>query len=94
MRRTLTRLLMLALLAQVSVCSAAPYFPIRSQSTNVAREMVGSHNDINLCNNGSTYGTFNTAIEFAQSFRKERIARRIFGNDITCLAKKGASISQ
>lgn len=83
----------LALLTSAA-CSFAhsdsnPYFSIRSQSVNAARELVGWQTHINLFDKDCLYGSFSITPEYTRSFRSGRIAEYIFGDDVTATSSKG-----
>ncbi|HEV2601922.1 MAG TPA: hypothetical protein VGT41_06555 [Candidatus Babeliales bacterium] len=61
---------------------AMPYYNIRSQGTDLVREMVGWQELINRCDEDKFYGAFAVAGQYSQSFRPERIADCIFGDDL------------
>ncbi len=54
----------------------------RSQSVNAARELVGWERFINIYNNDKSYGAFVITPKVTRSFRPERIAQCLFGDDI------------
>src|SRR5579885_139910 len=64
-------------------CGAAPYFSIRSQGENAAREMVGWQEQINLCGMDDFYGAVSVVGEYSESFRSNDLARVLFGSDYT-----------
>jgi len=93
MKRMLKGFFSLALLTSAA-CSFAhsdsnPYFSIRSQSVNAARELVGWQTHINLFDKDCLYGSFSITPEYTRSFRSGRIAEYIFGDDITATSSKG-----
>ncbi len=66
-----------------SIIQAVPYYSIRSQSEDTARELVGWAHEIDryqadCCDN---YWTFASTFEYTRSFRSEQIARCIFDNE-------------
>lgn len=88
MKRMLKGFFSLALLTSVSVsladdvCTGNPYFSIRSQSVNAARELVGWQTHINLFDRDCFYGSFSITPEYTRSFRPGRIAEFLFGDDL------------
>jgi len=67
-------------LAQSS--SATPYFNIRSQSANLALEMVGQEGYINRYDSEGNYTVFSITPAFQQSFRSGDLACCLFGEDL------------
>ncbi len=61
-----------------------PYFSIRSQGFNAARELVGWQTLINKPNMDSCYGAFYIMPEYTQTFRPQNIAQALFGDAIDC----------
>jgi len=61
--------------------AVAPYFSIRSQSENAARELAGAgwNTQINLCCMDEWYGNFSITPEFTRSFKSCNIAQCLFG---------------
>ncbi len=77
----------------------ASYFSIRSQGFNTARKYVGITNKINL-DQDTVYGTLWSTIDYTRSFRPQRIAQALFGDDIlvmnsncACLQVSGSQAS-
>ncbi len=62
--------------------TVAPYFSIRSQATNIAREMVGWTNHVNLYDVGNLYGSGSFTLEYTRSTKSNRIAQCLFGSDL------------
>lgn len=64
--------------------NATPYFSIRSQSVDSARELAGWASDyhINLYNMCENYGSFVVTLEGTRSFRGRKIARCLFGDSL------------
>ncbi len=59
----------------------------RSQSFNAARQIVGWDNmewGINRKPEGEFYSSFNIAFEYSSTFRANRIAYALFGDDLNC----------
>ena len=63
-------------------CDGYPFFSIRSQGRDSARELVGWQQFINKYDMDERYGAFSVALEYTRSFREERIAHHLFGNDL------------
>ncbi|MGB8367005.1 MAG: hypothetical protein WCD44_01475, partial [Candidatus Babeliales bacterium] len=67
----------------------------RSQSTNAARELVGWEHQVNLFKTEGIYGSFSVTPEITKSFRPERIAQCLFGDDsVECKSRLTISGSQ
>jgi len=66
--------------------AVAPYYSIRSQSENAARELVGAgwNTQINLCDMDKWYGNFAITAEYTRSFKPQRICDCLFGCWSTC----------
>jgi len=82
MHKVIKNSLCVALLASCSAgLAVAPYYSIRSQSENIARELVGAgwNTQINLCDMDKWYGNFSITPEYTRSFRPCRIAQCLFG---------------
>ncbi len=62
--------------------SATPYFNIRSQSANLALEMVGQEEYINRYESDGNYTVFSLTPAYQQSFDKSALACCLFGNDL------------
>lgn len=58
------------------------YIGAKSQGINIARELVGWEHEIHRFNAGTFYGSFAVTGEVTKSFRPERIAQCLFGDDI------------
>src|SRR5271156_1177487 len=59
----------------------------RSQSFNAARQLVGWDNyewGINRKPQDDNYSSFNITFEYTRTFRDNRLARALFGNDLIC----------
>jgi len=70
----------------------APYYSIRSQSVNAARELVGWTDHINKFDMEKFYGSFSATFEYSQSFRNKRISRCLFGSSLTDCGDCGEAI--
>ena len=72
-------------LALVVSCSSAvavvPYYSIRSQAVNAARDLAGTNwvNSLNCCNTECDCGALFIAAEYTRSFRPYDIGRSLFG---------------
>ena len=64
-------------------CDGYPFFQIRSQGRDSARELVGWQQFVNKYCMEDKYRVFSVAVEYSRSFRPERIAHFLFGNDLT-----------
>ena len=69
----------------------APYFSIRSQGFNVARKYAGITNKINL-DSPDLYGALWTTLDYTRSFRPQRIAQALFGDDALVMNSNCACI--
>ena len=67
-----------------TVGAVAPYFSIRSQSENAARELVGWQNHINLNDMDKFYGSVSVTPEYTKTYRRfeRHSARCLFGNTL------------
>ena len=80
-----TRIVSLAVCMSVPVCKAetptavTPYLNFRSQSQNLAREMVGTSDTLHKSGMDSFYGSFAVAAEYTQSFNGDDSAHSLFG---------------
>lgn len=81
-------LLSIALLVSACMSSATTTKLIpRSQSLNTARQLVGWDNPdwgINRKPQDEYYSSMNVVFEYTRTFRDDRLARCLFGNDIIC----------
>ncbi|MDR3478662.1 MAG: hypothetical protein P4M14_11600 [Gammaproteobacteria bacterium] len=62
----------------------APYYSIRSQGVDAARELSGWTQHVNLYDMDKVYGTLALTTEYTQSFRSDSIARALFGEALIC----------
>ncbi|TET06960.1 hypothetical protein E3J79_00370 [Candidatus Dependentiae bacterium] len=93
MHNIIKKYLYLSLLMSFSTGLAiAPYYSIRSQSENAARELVGAgwNTQINLCAMNKWYGNFSITPEYTRSFRPYRIAQCLFGCNSCCNTSCGS----
>lgn len=82
--------LFLASLCIASTAGAvAPYYSIRSQSVDAARELVGCAHKINLFDMEKLYGAFHVTLEGTGSFKPNRISQCLFGVGDTCCSTPG-----
>jgi hypothetical protein len=58
--------------------TTVPYFSIRSQGLNAARELAGWTNHIHLYDQGGIYGSFSITPEFTRSFKSRHITECLF----------------
>lgn len=82
MPNNLKKIFLVALAAHGIAAVASPYFQIRSQGVNAARDLAGESNNINLpsdCLYGTVYGLF----EYTRSFDAAAITRCLFCPDLT-----------
>jgi len=69
----------------VGPCDGYPFLLPRSQSVNAARDIVGIQQFINRYDMDINYGVFSATVEYAQSFKPERLSNYFFGcNLINC----------
>jgi len=66
----------------VGPCDGYPFLLPRSQSVNAARDIVGIQQFINRYDMDTKYGVFAATVEYAQTFRPERLANYFFGCDL------------
>lgn len=74
---------------------STPLLVPRSTHKNVARDIVGWEEYINLCDKDCLSGAMALTVEFDQTFRSRRLAERLFGADIsrTTTAATAASVT-
>ena len=60
-------------------CSVVPYYSIRSQGENAARELAGWTSHVNLANENTHYGSFSLTPELSRSFGPGHITSYLFG---------------
>ncbi|MDR3478661.1 MAG: hypothetical protein P4M14_11595, partial [Gammaproteobacteria bacterium] len=70
--------------ASTSDVEVAPYYSIRSQGVDAARELSGWTQHVNLFDMDKVYGSLSLTAEYAQSFRSQSIARSLFGEALIC----------
>ncbi|MCX5922155.1 MAG: hypothetical protein NTX86_02410 [Candidatus Dependentiae bacterium] len=87
----------LALLSASAWCGTTPvlpYYNIRSQAVDLARELAGDMHEINLFGIKQLYCRFSAAIQYSRSFDSQVIARSLFGDDAdTQTTNNGAKIT-
>jgi len=94
MKQMLKKFFSLAvLLTTVSAYSVIPYYSIRSQGQDAARELAGWTQHINLFDMDKIYGTFAVTAEYTQTFRPSRIAESLFGAAVCNTNCNGAAIT-
>lgn len=69
---------------------AVPFYLMRSQSVNVAREMVGWEQEINRCQQ-DCYGSLSITPEYTQTFNPDSITNCLFAPDL-CRAVDGGPV--
>jgi hypothetical protein len=69
-----------------SSCGSTPLLVPRSTHKNVARDIVGWEEYINLCDKDCFSGALGLTIEFDQTFRSGRLARCLLGADVSNVA--------
>jgi hypothetical protein len=82
-----------ALLSTVSAYSVIPYYSIRNQGQDVARDLAGMTQHENLFDMDKIYGTFAVTTEYSQTFRPNRIAEALFGPAVCNSSCDGATIA-
>jgi hypothetical protein len=71
----------LALLWGIMTCAKVlPYFSIRSQSENAARELVLWQTQINLYDKDSVYGSFSITPEYTKTIKSAELAQALFAD--------------
>ncbi len=88
-QRTKQLLCLTALVSTAQWCEANTASTIvpRSQSFNAARQIVGWNNPewgINRLPQDDYYSSFNIIFEYTRTFRPNRLAQSLFGNDLAC----------
>ena len=66
----------------IGECDGYPYLQARSQGRDAARELIGWQQFINRYNEECKYSVLSVAVEYSRTFRPERIAHALFGNDL------------
>jgi len=81
MRKMLKYFLCITFMSYVTMGAVTPYYSIRSQSENSARELVGAgwNTQINLCDMNEWYANFAVTAEYTRSFKPYNIAETLFG---------------
>ncbi len=65
--------------------NTTPTLVLRSQGFHADRQkMVGLVDQVHLYSNEALYGTMNIGVAYTRSFRGDRLARSLFGDDIDC----------
>ncbi len=74
-------LLPILLLSSSAVVAVAPYYSIRSQAENAARDLAGAGwaTQIHCCNDTQMYGNLSVAAEYTRSFHPYYIGKTLFG---------------
>jgi len=75
------KIVSLILLLSSSTYAVTPYYSIRSQGENAARELVGAgwNNCINRCHMDEWYGNISITPEYTRSFDSTGIGQKLFG---------------
>jgi len=87
MRQTIKRVLSLvALMSTAAYASQAvtPYYSIRSQGVDAARELAGWSQHVNLADKDCFWGTVSVTPEYTRSFQSNKIAECLFGSTVAC----------
>lgn len=63
---------------------AVPFYSIRSQSVNIARQMAGIQEDINRYDMDHIHGIFTLTPEYSQTYNDKKIANCLFGPTVSC----------
>ncbi|MCX5922157.1 MAG: hypothetical protein NTX86_02420 [Candidatus Dependentiae bacterium] len=61
-----------------------PYYSIRSQAVDAARDLVDQTYHGNLFCSDSFYGSLSATTQYTRSFNPKAIAQSLFGNDLRC----------
>jgi len=71
----------LLFILNTSIFAVIPYYSIRSQGENAARELVGAgwNTLINRCHMDNWYGNFSITTEYTRSFEPTTIGKKLFG---------------
>jgi len=75
-----------------SAANVVPYYSIRSQGIDAARELAGWTQHVNLFDMDKVYGTMSLTTEYAQSFRPQAITQSLFGAAAVCPTSCGSSV--
>jgi hypothetical protein len=78
--------------APTTICSVTPFFFARSQSVDIADELAGWTQHVNLFGMDRFYGTMAIKPKYTQSFDSKAIARSLFGVN-NCNSKCGTSLN-
>jgi len=78
-------------LLSVIYVHTVPFYTMRSQSVNAAREMVGWEQEINRCCEDDFYSSLNITPEYTQTFAPGRITNCLFAPDL-CRSADGTSM--
>ncbi len=81
-RLSLTLLVSCSPMMLADTAAGHPFFSVRSQSTNAARELVGWQEQINRFEADGIHGTLTVTPEFTRSFRPNQISEFFFGDDL------------
>lgn len=90
MKQATNRLSIGAALLATMQLQAVPFYTMRSQSVNAAREMVEWEQNINRCCMQDWYGSFSITPEYTQTFNPSAIARCLFSPDLCRTADCGS----
>lgn len=77
----LTALFILPIKASCITTAVAPLLQYRSQGQDMARNLAGMAEQVNLFDKNDMYGTLSVTAEYTRSFRPQRIAQELFGKE-------------
>lgn len=89
----LTLILILPIKAVGATCAVAPLLQYRSQGQDVARDLAGMTQQVNLFDKNGMYGTLALTTQYTRSFRPQRIAQELFGKEFCNKNCNGALIN-
>lgn len=79
-------------LSNSALKGVTPFFYIRSQSEDAARDLVGWTHLINLYDMDRVYGVIGFTPEYTRSFKSEHIAQTLFGTDLLTSSEFGCDL--
>ena len=86
-------LFILPIKTSYATTAVAPLLQYRSQGQDIARELAGMTQQVNLFNKNDMYGTLALTTEYTRSFRPQRIAQELFGREFCNKNCSGALIN-
>lgn len=78
-----TKKIFISSIASITMCHSSftlvPYYSIRSQGVDAARELAGWTQHVNLSDKDEIYGSFSATPEYTRSFDSDKIAQCLLG---------------